>query len=126
MHLGSCHTGCRQSIASVSSPLRTRVLKLSERRCIPSPSSILVSSYFLSPSPIHPSIHPSFSPPNSSRGSFANFHPLPKSRDFSTLSRHRELFPPLHAQVSRRSISKIGERESFPERLLPPGRRHAR
>lgn len=46
------HRMCRQSIAFVSSPLRTRVPKLSERRCIPRSR---ISTFCR----LHPSIHPS-------------------------------------------------------------------
>lgn len=47
------HRMCRQSIAFVSFPLRTRIPKLSERRCIPRSRISLLFVAF-----IHPSIHP--------------------------------------------------------------------
>lgn len=115
------HRMCRQSIAFVSSPLRTRVPKLSERRCIPRSRISLLFVAF-----IHPSIHPPLPSflsflPNSSRGSFAKFHPRPESRDFSILARNPSTTV---RKLEGDQFSKI--RESFPGRLLPPGRRDAR
>lgn len=110
MHLVSCHTGCRQSIAFVSSPLRTRVPKLSERVSLylfPTYPRFLppLLSLFLSPS-IHPSIQPADSSPS--------FTP---NREIFPYSRDEKLFPYTRSKF-RRSISKISKRVFLHQRLL--------
>lgn len=80
------HRMCRQSIAFVSFPLRTRIPKLSERRCIPRSRILLLFVAF-----IHPSIHPStpsflpLSPPH-------RIHLADPSPSF-TPAPNREIFP---------------------------------
>lgn len=114
-----------ESIAFVSSPLRTRVTQTFRTSLYPFslvyPRFLLLFVAFTHPS-IHPSILPfPFSPPNSSSSRILRQVSPPPRENFSILARNphgiENYFPPLYAEVSRRSISKI--RESFPERLLP-------
>lgn len=117
-----------ESIAFVSSPLRTRVTQTFRTSLYPFslvyPRFLLLFVAFTHPS-IHPSIYPSLpSLPTEFifiADSSPSFTPSPNRENFSILARNprgiENYFPPLYAEVSRRSISKI--RESFPERLLP-------
>lgn len=114
-----------ESIAFVSSPLRTRVTQTFRTSLYPFSSLVYPPTFCRLHPSIHPSIHPSlpFLPTEFIfiADSSPSFTPSPNRENFSILARNprgiENYFPPLYAEVSRRSISKI--RESFPERLLP-------
>lgn len=106
-----------ESIAFVSSPLRTRVTQTFRTSLYPFSSLVYHPTFCRLHPSIHPSIHLSFPPLSPHRihlhrGFFAKFHPLPKSREFfhtrEESARHRELFPP----SIRGSFKKINFEDS--------------